>query len=188
VNYRPSGDATFPAQIRDVEAAVAWVRDNADDLGVAPDRIAAMGHSSGAHLAALASVTGDDAFGERHDASTAVQAVVGISGIYDLMTADEDPDIFRQFLGGTSEEMPDRYRRASPLPAATADAPPTLLVHGSDDKAVPVAQSERYRDRLADLEVETELYTVDGDHMAAFRNEWYDDIVERSVAFLRSNL
>jgi acetyl esterase/lipase len=147
-----------------------------------------MGHSSGAHLAALASVTGDDAFGERRDASTAVRAVVGISGIYDLTTADEDPDMYRQCLGGTSDASPDRYRRASPLPAATADAPPTFLAHGTDDEAVPATQSERYRDQLADLGVETDLLVADGgDHMVPFRNEWYDEIVDRSVAFLRSN-
>jgi len=123
------------------------------------------------------------------DAFTAVRAVVGVSGIYDLTTADDDPDIYRQFLGGTSEEMPDRYRRASPLSVATADAPPTLLVHGTDDEAVPATQSERYRDRLADLGVEIDLLAADGgDHMVPFRNEWYDEIVERSVAFLRSNL
>ncbi len=97
-----------------------------------------MGHSSGAHLAALASVR-KAAFGKRREASTVVGAVVGISGVYDLTITDGGPDIYRRFLSGASEELPERYRRASPRQVATGDAPPTLLVHGSDDETVPVA-------------------------------------------------
>ncbi len=59
--------------------------------------------------------------------------------MYDLTITNGGPDIYRQFLGGASEELPERYRRASPRQVATGDAPQTLLVHGSDDEAVPVA-------------------------------------------------
>lgn len=201
-NYRLTDAATFPAQIRDVEAAIAWTRDHAADLGVDADRVATMGHSAGAHLAALAGVSGEDAFdGQRDDAddrsapesdrtaSAAVDAVVGISGVYDLTAADDEPDIYRQLFGGTSAEYPELYRRASPFRSASADAPPTLLVHGTEDEVVPMAQSVRYRDRLTDLGVDADLFVAEGgDHMVPFRNEWYDEIAERCVEFFDEHL
>lgn len=53
VNYRLSGEATFPAQIHDVKSAIRWVRKYADKYNVNPNKIGIWGHSAGAHLAAL---------------------------------------------------------------------------------------------------------------------------------------
>src|SRR6476469_5456429 len=59
IMYRMSDEAIFPAQIHDVKGAIRWVRANAAELGVDPERIGIWGHSAGGHLAALAGVTGD---------------------------------------------------------------------------------------------------------------------------------
>ena len=53
VDYRLSGEATFPAQLHDAKAAVRWLRANAAELAIDPDRIGVWGHSAGGHLAAL---------------------------------------------------------------------------------------------------------------------------------------
>ena len=55
VNHRlvtPGSQIRWPTMGQDAAAAVAWVADNADELGVDPERIALMGHSAGAHLVA----------------------------------------------------------------------------------------------------------------------------------------
>lgn len=53
LNYRLVPDATVEEQAADIAAAVAWLRRDARRLGIDPDRVVLMGHSSGAHLAAL---------------------------------------------------------------------------------------------------------------------------------------
>lgn len=52
--YRLSGEATFPAQIDDVEAVLRWLREHGTELGADPERVGIAGYSAGAHLAALA--------------------------------------------------------------------------------------------------------------------------------------
>ena len=71
VDYRLSGEATWPAQLHDAKAAVRWLRARADELGIDPDRIAAWGESAGGHLAELLGLTTDDA---------ALEGDVGVTG------------------------------------------------------------------------------------------------------------
>ena len=57
IDFRDGRVARHPAAVQDVAAAVQWVRDHADDLGVDPARVALTGSSSGGHLALLAALT-----------------------------------------------------------------------------------------------------------------------------------
>ena len=59
IDYRLSGDASFPAQIHDAKAAVRWLRAHANAYHVDPTRIGLWGGSAGAHLAALLGVSGN---------------------------------------------------------------------------------------------------------------------------------
>ncbi len=62
VNYRlvdDSNDVRWPAFGHDVAAATAWVIDNAERIGVDPDRVALVGHSAGAHLASIVATNPD---------------------------------------------------------------------------------------------------------------------------------
>jgi acetyl esterase/lipase len=69
VQYRLSGEAVFPAAIRDVAAAVRWVRANAERYGVDADRIIGFGSSAGAYLISAVALAGDgsDLLGVRAD-------------------------------------------------------------------------------------------------------------------------
>ncbi|MFB6090427.1 MAG: prolyl oligopeptidase family serine peptidase [Halobellus sp.] len=169
--YRGSGAVTFPAQVRDLKAAVRWLRARGEDVGVDPARIGALGHDAGAHLAMLAALTpGDDglaprpsAFDEsvRDDAATAsdaLAAVVGVSGTYALEHQPET-DALVSLLGGDREAAPEAWRRASPSTYLEADGddgdsngsrshPPVLLLHGEDDDVVPPMGSELFYDLL----------------------------------------
>src|SRR5712691_3000594 len=57
VSYRLAPQAKFPAQIEDCKATVRWLRANAKDLKINPERIGALGFSAGAHLACLLGTT-----------------------------------------------------------------------------------------------------------------------------------
>ncbi len=199
VDYRLAPEATFPAQIRDVTAAVGWLRDRPAEFGGGSDRVATAGHSAGAHLAALAAVAGDEpAFvdAKSDDGSDAARgtpgradAAVGMSGVYDFTAPDggySDPDEFVDLFGGRADELPDAYRDASPTTHVGPDAPPHLLFHGTDDELVPPSQTERYRDALLDAGADAAYVEVDGGgHSFLHSTAHYGDTRDRLLGFLR---
>lgn len=190
--YRLGTEASFPAALVDVKAAVEWVRAEGERYGGAPQRIAAVGHSAGANLAALTAVTADEPGFEPErypGASSAVQAAVGYAGVYDL-AAQNDPDVNAAYLGGTPADVPERFELASPLGQADAGTPPVRLLHGEDDAVVDPAQSERfYEDLDAVTTAEYDLLSGDGaDHLFPHRAATYEDTLDRTTAFLREHL
>ena len=99
IDYRLSGEATFPAQVHDVKAAIRWLRANGGGDGIDGGRIGLWGASAGGHLATLAALTPGHAFGhdergagERRDVPTDVQAVVTAYAPIDFLSMDEQRD------------------------------------------------------------------------------------------------
>jgi acetyl esterase/lipase len=178
VDYRLSGEATWPAQLHDAKAAVRFLRARAAELGIDPARIAAWGESAGGHLAELLGLTGDDAALEGEvgivGTSSRVSAVVAWYAPSDLVgfaadaLADPADATTReaQLLGAAPSTVPGRAAQASPVTHVSADAPPFLLLHGAADRFVPCVQSERLYTALleAGVEVEFDVYE-DADHM-----------------------
>jgi acetyl esterase/lipase len=83
---------TYPGAVYDVRAAVQFVRAQAGELGLDPERIGLIGDSAGAHLSALVALAGSEAaFSTSYksdpyaDISPKVKAVVGFYGVYDLL-------------------------------------------------------------------------------------------------------
>ncbi|MCI0536637.1 MAG: alpha/beta hydrolase fold domain-containing protein, partial [Verrucomicrobiales bacterium] len=153
IGYRLTGEAPFPACIDDVVAAARWVRAHARDYGIDPERIGALGHSAGAHLVcmlALAEPAGKFAPGFLEEVSGRVNAVCATAAPTDFMQWEVDRGNAEGtfFKDGTAESRRERAARYSPITYADASAPPMLLVHGSNDRVVPAAQSERL---VADL-------------------------------------
>jgi acetyl esterase/lipase len=151
--YRLAPAHPWPAQREDVLLAAAWLKAHAAGLGLDPSRWALLGRSSGGQIAE------DAAYGV-HDPS-----LKGVAAFYapaDLSFAYRQgrgeniariPTRLRGLTGGTPDQKPDVYRNASPLFAATADAPPALLMHGPRDPVTWVLQSRRLIARLAELRV-----------------------------------
>ena len=111
----------FPAQIHDAKAAVRWLRANAKNYHVDPDRIGVTGASAGGHLSLLVGLTDPAANLEGDsgspDQSSRVQAVVNVFGPTDMAFCYEKSSvawIFRLFMGGTPAEAAERYKAASP--------------------------------------------------------------------------
>ena len=151
IEYRLSGEATFPAQIHDVKAAIRWLRANAATYRIDPAHIGVWGGSAGGHLAALAGLTGDLPELEGHSGSpgysSRVQAVAVASAPSDFlrpggaMTNDADGPVERLF-GGTVAERREMMRLASPITHVSPGAPPILIAHGTLDETVPLEQGE----------------------------------------------
>jgi acetyl esterase/lipase len=163
IEYRlmKPGVKTWPGVVYDCRAAVQFVRANAAELGVDPNRIGLIGDSAGAHLAALVALAGEETlfsseYGNDPCASTsvAVKVVVGFYGVYDLLAQWEHDQITRprdsvtEKLLGCSPMISRRaFFEASPLSYATVDKNNArfLLIYGREDDIVePATQSEKF--------------------------------------------
>jgi len=126
VEYRRLGDGGgWPATLEDARSAIAA-------LPVRAERVVAIGHSAGGHLAAWASA---------HVPLSGVVAQAGALDLYELWRRGTSDHVVRQFLGGAPDEVPDRYADATPRPPAGM---PLLLVHGALDSDVPVEISRAF--------------------------------------------
>jgi acetyl esterase/lipase len=170
VDYRlfDGKDNRWPAQLDDVQRAVRWVRANAAKYGVDPDHIGAFGHSSGAQLAALLGMedTRDNSDPALAKYSSKVQAVVEQSGPADF-TTDHDADgeaFLTTFLGGDYAKHPELWREASPVFHVAKSNAPFLIIHGTQDHDVPIAQSQELNDKLAAAGVPVSFVKIDDGH------------------------
>ena len=157
VNYRVSPHHRWPRHITDVKTAIAWARANVDRFGGDRNFIAIAGCSAGGHLSALAGLTPNDPEMQTElpeGSDTSVDAVVGIYGRYDWEDrSTPERDRFVDFLERVVvkrkiDRHPEIFRKASPIAQINSDAPPFLLIHGSRDSVIPVAQARSFVERL----------------------------------------
>lgn len=201
IEYRLSGEATFPAQIEDCKAAIRWLKANAGTFNIAADRIAVWGASAGGHLAALVGTSGDarDLEGEvggNLDQSSRVQAVVDFYGPTDLEAFVVTPRYERhadaqspesRLLGGAVKELPDKAKRANPITYVESSDPPFFIVHGADDPVVPPNQSKLLHAALEKAGVATELTMLpDNGHGGPGFSQ--PELMSRIAAFLEKHL
>ena len=166
-SYRLTGQAPYPAAVQDCKCAVRWLRANAKKYNIDPDKIAAVGGSAGGHLSMMLGYADDPALEGKsgHDGvSSRVSAVVNIYGVYDMTTRiAKESDAVKSFLQGKSfEEAPELYRQSSPMVHLDKDDPPTLILHGTIDETVPVAQSDRLAAHLKRLKIPHAYGRLDG--------------------------
>jgi len=157
VAYRFTPEYRFPAQLRDVQQAMRWIHANADRLGIDPDRIGAVGYSSGAHLVSLLALVAGQG-GELDGGSKTRPDAVVAGGTPSDLRKWADGRLVENFLGGTRAEVPDAYAAASPVTHVHPNAPPVFLYHGRWDTLVPPDHATDFRQTLTQAGVETELY------------------------------
>ncbi len=183
VDYRLYPRARFPDFVHDVAAAVGWARDHASQYGGDPQRLFLVGHSAGAHIAAL---IGTDA---RYLARIGwtprdLAGVIGIAGPYDFLplTDDDLKDIF-----GPEPQ----WLESQPVHFVDGDEPPFLLLHGTSDLLVWLRNSERLEAKLKAAEVPVELRRYRGiGHiriLSGFRYAWLADTAEDVIRFMKQD-
>jgi acetyl esterase/lipase len=148
VGYRFAPKHRFPAQIEDVKCAVRFLRANAEKYKLDPQKIGAVGFSAGAHLSMILGVMGkeDGLEGEGGwaDQPSQVNAVVSFFGPTDFVSLEYPPQsrgIVATWIGGTREEKPDEYKKASPVTYVSKGDAPMLLIQGTKDVLVPWTQA-----------------------------------------------
>jgi acetyl esterase len=152
VQYRlATGTNNIDTCVADCQAAIAYLRRHAAELGVDPKRIAVIGESAGGHLAAaLGTVAVDAGLNE-----SVPDALVLLNPITDLTTR------WGERLGAAAEKF-------SPLSHISKRTPPTLLIHGNADSVVDIHHSRAFHQRMLELGNQSRLIEVPGtDHAFA---------------------
>ena len=174
VTHRSCWDAAAPAFLRDVKAALRYLRAHAAEYDIDKTRVCAWGTSSGGNTALLLGLTGDDPAYETEDCageSTTVQAVVDCFGPTDLVDVlEHQPENIRYSdqnlifaLGGKNPDTcHDVLEQISPLRLVKPGRklPPFLILHGDADDVVAYEQSEALYQRLIDCGYSADLVRV----------------------------
>ena len=125
IDYRLAPEHPFPAAAEDAFAAYAWASANAARLGADPARIAVVGDSAGANLAAVASLLARDA---------GIQLPAMQLLIYPVISADEEMPSRRTFGEGFLLSRPDMdFFEAHYLPPGTDRADPRVSILRAGD-------------------------------------------------------
>ncbi len=197
INYRFSFEQLFPAQINDCKTAVRWLRANAGAYGLDSSTWIAWGASAGGHLAALLGTSGDvttleDTTAGYEGESSRVQAVIDWYGPTDFSQMggghDSPNSPESKLLGCAVPTCPDKVQEANPITYITADDPPFLIQHGTEDPAVPFSQSQLLHDALLAAGLSSSFHPVQGANHGGpeFASDEVRQIVENFLAEVTS--
>jgi acetyl esterase/lipase len=201
ITYRLSPGATFPDHIIDVKRAIAWVKEHIAEYGGDPYFVVLTGGSAGGHLSALAAVSANDPGFQPgfEDADTTVQGAVPMYGIYDLRDWDGHGGpphslrlIERSVLKTSPTSDPELWRAASPISWVGPDAPPVMLVHGTNDSLVPVDGARRMAEALRLSSAQPVVYAElpfaqhAFDLYGSLRTRYTVRAIERFLAYVRA--
>ena len=182
-DYRKYPQVTLDGFMHDAATAVAWSQRHAAEHGGDPRRLVLMGHSAGAHMAALLATDGRwlqaQGLSPRH-----LCGLVGLAGPYDFLPLT-DTDLIGMF-----GRDPAQQRRSQPVAFVDGDEPPALLLHGADDRVVEPRDSRSLQAALHRAGVPAELKIYPGvGHLRLALALRKDDpalpVMADSIAFVR---
>lgn len=157
-----------PGYLDDAQYAVRWLRANAAQFGIDPDRIGAYGHSSGGQLAALLGVrdTLDPTTALLAEHSSRVSSVVDLAGVSDMsIPSTATGGIGSAVVPGSGADREDGYQQLSPIAYVDDQSAPFLLIHSRPDEVHPVEDSQQMAQALQDAGVEVVFaYLANDDH------------------------
>jgi len=158
IDYRHAPAWKWPAQLEDVQMALAWVRENGPQYGANPSKLALFGRSAGSQLAMVAGLQ-----------DPGVSAVISYYGPVNLTQGWRQPPrpdpigsraVLEALLGGTPDQMPERYQHASPISYVSSRAPRTLLIYGSHDHIVQSRYGRQLHGALVAAGATSELIEI----------------------------
>ncbi|MCY1284994.1 alpha/beta hydrolase fold protein [compost metagenome] len=169
VEYRLAPPARWQEEVGDVKCAIGWVAAHAEEYGIDPTRISAMGYSAGGNLAMLAAYSLGDARlpPSCPVAEAPLRSVVNLYGpgdmglLYDSSGSQEYiRDALRKYIGGTPQQYAERYRLLSPVQHVSARTPPTISFLGRSDRIIPRDQAETLDQAFARAGVRHETWLL----------------------------
>lgn len=151
-NTRQYPKVRFPAFVEDGARAVKWARTHAADYRGSPKKLFVMGHSSGAHIAAMLALN-EEYLKAVGGSRSWLAGMIGLAGPYDFMpiTAPDLRDVFGPV---------DRFAQSQPIFFVDGKNAPLLLLHGEDDEVVEIKNTRNLARAVAKAggPVETVIY------------------------------
>ena len=173
-----SRNKTTPFEcVKDGKSAIRYVRQNARELGVDPERIAAGGGSAGGHVAACTGViNGLEEEGEDKSISSRSNALALFNPVIDTGPK-----------GYGYERLKERYQEISPVEHVSKDTPPTILFQGDADTTTPPLGARTFAERMKKHDRQCELVEFSGAKHGFFnRGEPFEKTLAATDAFLTS--
>ncbi len=186
-----------PAFLQDTKTAIRFLRKNADQYNIDPDRVCFWGTSSGGNTSLLVALTGDDPrykTEEYTEFSDSVKVAVdcfgpaNLAGLSEFLTAHGDPSLFEGLVGGKLPDHMDLLREISPLLILEKNKkyPPILLLHGDGDTLVPYEESLNMYNALLDNGYDAEMIRVEnGPHEHSF---WSRELLAEIADFIKRKI
>ncbi len=181
VDYRvESRQKSTPFEsLKDAKSAMRYVRGNAKELGIDPNRIVASGGSAGGQLAAATALI--ELFNEESD-DLSVSCIPNALILFNPVI-DNGP-------GGFGFELIDeKYKDFSPIHNIKKGAPPTLFFLGTQDKLIPIETAKYYKTVMEKVGSRCDLMLFEGEGHGFFNYEKtnnYKRTITNAEFFLRS--
>jgi acetyl esterase/lipase len=172
--------------VADAKSCLRWIRQNAERLGIDPNRLVASGGSAGGHLAAAtATLPGLDEAGEDTKTSAVPNALILFNPAlaFGAFPGLEEPGYSRNF---TADRLGCEPQSFSPLHHVTEHLPPTLILHGRADTTVPYATVEAFTAEMKTKGNRCELVGYEGQAHGFFNNAKYEETLAEADKFLVS--
>ena len=164
--------------VKDAKAAIAWVRENAQRLGIDPDKIAASGGSAGGHLAASTGTISGIGSDERPNAMILFNPACTLAPIAGWQPPGAKAGLSAERFGVEAQVI-------SPAHHIGPHTPPTLILHGKKDTTVPYASVVAFESVMKKAERPCKLVGYDGAGHGFFnRGEDYSKTLEEADSFL----
>lgn len=140
-DYRTNGRwGTTPLEsVADARAALRWVQDHAETLGIDPQRIAVGGNSAGSHVALWTAIAHSPPGSDEREAPRFKPVALVLTSVISDTTKEK---------GYTPKRFGNNATALSPIDQLDAKMPPMLVIHGAADALVPPRQSLALRDKL----------------------------------------
>ncbi len=196
LNHRMTPRFKYPAQIADVQRAVRFIRHNAKKYNINPDKIGAIGESSGGYLASMLGLL--NGYENKHDdnpinnLSAKVQCVVALCSPMNLL-GEIDVSFYldfrkkEQLIKGSIEHQISV--EASPISHVSIDDPPVLFIHSRSDEKVDYSQSLEMHNKLKHKGVLTKLIEINGaDHEFFIAGKRVESFTEDFVKWMDIHL
>jgi acetyl esterase/lipase len=180
---------TLPEILEDMHRSVRFIRHNAKDYGIDPNRIGITGGSAGGHLSLMQGCAGKDGnkgapdpvdresskvqavvafypptdflnWGEKGKVMLGNHPIVPVKAVFDFIKLDPKTKAF--VLITDEKEREEIGRQVSPITHVAKDNPPTLIVHGTKDLLVPIQQAQIMAARQKEVGATAELIVKEG--------------------------
>mgnify|MGYP000680823306 CR=1 FL=1 len=186
-----------PAFLQDAKTAIRFLRKNAEEYHIDPERVCFWGTSSGGNTSLLVALTGDNTkykTDEYRDFSDSVSVAIdcfgptNLAGLLEMIKNSESMDFFKGLAGGEISEHMDLLKEMSPLLILEKGKkyPPILLIHGDADTVVPYSDSKNMYEALVDNGYDAELIRVENaPHEGSF---WSCELLDEIMGFIKRKL